>query len=230
MANENLKAQYTFTAPVRVSMPQVFEPRTPNFNGVIGKPSYSVRFVFPADHPDVAPLKQIAARILKELDPTGDFKILKPQRMVNGKMVGDFWYALKSGDELIREGKERAAKKGVAYKGYEDWMAGMVTLTAKTGADYPPQLDVAVNGSWRKADPAIHKAMFFNGMEAYGSFSLSGSTNPKGEYGVSAYLNGVGATGRGEKIGGSGGGPIVYPTVKGVVTSENPMDGNEIPF
>jgi len=235
MADE-LKVQYTLTAPVRISMPQVFEPRIPDFGGVLGKPTYSARFVFPADHPDLVPLKQLAGKILRLLEPDGNFTdpnsdipLLRPQRMVNGKVKGDFWYAFKTGDELAREAKERATKKGVEYKGYEDWMAGTVTMNAKTGAAYPPQLDIAINGGWRKADPAVHKTMFFNGMEAYGSFTLAGSANPKGEFGVSAYLNGLGATGRGEKIGGGGGQPIVYPTVKGIVTSENPLD-DEIPF
>ncbi len=231
MAKEDLKATFVLTAPVRVSMPQVLAPRTPDFgNGVLGKPSYSARLVFPADHPDLVPLKQLAAKILRVLDPTGDFKVLRPQRMVNGKQTGDFWYAFKTGDELIREAKERAIKKNQVYKGYEDWMSGFVTLNAKTGADQPPQVEVAVNGRWQKVDPAIHKAMFYNGMEVYAGVTLSGSSNPKGEYGVSCYLNGIGATGRGERTGG-GREDVVFPNIAGEVSQTDPTaDGNEIAF
>ncbi len=223
--NDELKVQYMLTSPARISWPQVIEPRAVTVGGQTkGEPFYSARFVFPSDHPDLAPIKLAAFRILKLLKPDGDFKVLRP--------FEDFWYPLKSGDKLIAEARARAEKNGKEYRGFEDWMASTTTLFAKAYAKYPPQLDAVINGRWVKLNAEnrnLHKDKFFNGMDAVGAVTIAGAKLPTGGWGVSCYLNGLGAIG-GERIG--GGQEISYsnahiPTVTGTATNVNPMDDED---
>ncbi len=185
------------TAPVRVSFPQVFEPKAVTINGTAkGDPFYSARLVFPADHPDIQGLRVTASKLLGLLKPGIDIKTLKP--------YSDFFYPFKSGAAMITEGQARAAAKGKEYRGFEDYMAGCQTLFVKAAAKYPPQLSVFVNGEWVTLSAEtrhLHRDKFYNGMLAVGSVTLSGVKLPTGGWGVTAYLNGLGAVGGGKPIG-----------------------------
>jgi hypothetical protein len=227
MSKEDLKVQVTLTSPVRVSWPEVIEPKLTQIPGVPSKSFFSARFVFPADHPDITGLRQTGANLLHQLRP--DLNI-KAAGLVAGK---DFWWPFKSGEKLIEEAKARAAKKGKDYKGFEDYMVGTITLYAKAYAEYPPQLDVFENGKYIKIgrDPSVlarYKSKFFNGMNAVGSVTLAANHLPTGGWGISCYLNGLAALG-GEKIGGVTEVSYDYvPTVTGASTTVDPTD--DIPF
>jgi hypothetical protein len=214
--SDELKVQVMLTEPVRVSFPQVFEPRAVTINGTAkGEPFYSARLVFPADHADIQGLRVTATQLLGKLKPGVDLKTLKPYQ--------DFFYPFKSGAAMIQEGKERAAKKGVEYRGYENYMEGCQTLFVKAAAKYPPQLSVFSAGKWVTLSAEtkhLHKEKFYNGMLAVGSVTLSGVRLPTGGWGVTAYLNGLGAVDGGDRIGQT---EITYgyvPTVSKVVEED----------
>lgn len=219
MADE-LKVQVMLTAPVRVSFPQVFEPKAVVINGFPkGEPFFSARLVFPADHADIQGLRVTASQLLAKLKPGVDLKTLRPYE--------DFFYPFKPGAAMIEEAKKRSAAKGKEYRGFEEYMAGCHTLFVKAAAKYPPQLSVFVNGRWTTLTAetrSLHKDRFYNGMLAVGSITLSGVKLPTGGWGVTAYLNGLGAVEGGKHIGQT---EITYgyvPSVTGVASSVNPLD------
>jgi hypothetical protein len=224
--SDELKVQVTLTAPVRMSWPVVIEPKSPEIPGVPPGPAvFSARFVFPDDHQDLATLKQAAGSLLRKLNPTGDFKLLRPVRYINGLAQGDFWYPFKTGDQMIQEAQIRAKKNKKEYGGWEDYMAGCTTLYAKSSAKYPPQLDVFVNGKWTKLNSEtkhLHKDKFFNGMDAVGVVQLAGARLPTGGWGVTAYLQALGACG-GEHIGQQEYTYEFIPSVTGVTTDFDPI-------
>ncbi len=217
--SDELKVQVMLTAPVRVSFPQVFEPKAVTINGIAkGDPFYSARLVFPADHPDIQGLRVSASKLLSLLKPGVDIKTLKP--------YSDFFYPFKSGAAMIAEGQAKAAAKGKDYRGFENYMDGCQTLFVKAAAKYPPQLSVFVNGKWftLSADNrSLHRDKFYNGMLAVGSVTLSGVKLPTGGWGVTAYLNGLGAVEGGDRIGST---EISYGYIPSV-TSSTPA--NDIP-
>ncbi len=220
--SDELKVQVTLTAPVRVSWPQVFEPKAVVVNGAPkGDPFYSARLVFPADHPDIQDLRVTASQLLAKLQPGVDLKTLKPYK--------DFFYPFKSGATLIAEAKTRSATKGKEYRGFEDYMDGCQTLFVKAAAKYPPQLDVFLNGRWTKLSAetrAMHKDRFYNGMLAVGSVTLAGVKLPTGGWGVTCYLNGLAAVDGGDRIGQA---EVTYGYVP-TVTTANLHTDDEIPY
>lgn len=227
--SDELKVQVTLTAPTRVSWPNVLTSRAKEIPGVPpGEPIFDARFVFPADHPDLATLKKAAGGLLRALNPTADFKVLRPVVYVNRIPQGDFGYPFKTGTQMIKEAKERSAKKNKEYGGWEDYMAGCDTLYAKSAAKFPPQVDVLLKDTWVKLSAdnrAVHKDRFYNGMRAYGAVTLSGYRSAGG-WGVTCYLNGLAAIDGGERIGQQA---ITYPSMTGSVSGLNPF-ADEIPF
>jgi hypothetical protein len=216
---DELRVQVTLTEPVRVSWPQVFEPKAVMIQGKpTGEPFYSARLVFPADHDDIQDLRVTASQLLAKLKPGVDLKTLTPYK--------DFFYPFKSGAALIKEAKERSAAKGEKYRGFDDYMDGCHTLYAKAFPKNPPQLDVFLNGKWTKLSAenrALYKDRFYNGMLAVGSVTLAGINLPTGGWGVACYLNGLAAVEGGEHIGRQ---EITYgyvPSVTGVTTDFDPI-------
>lgn len=223
MADE-LKVQVTLTEPVRVSWPQVFEPKSVVVNGMSkGEPFYSARLVFPADHADIQGLRVTGSQLLAKLKPGLDIKTLRPYE--------DFFWPFKAGDALIADARRRAAAKGKEYRGFEDYMAGTQTLFVKAAAKYPPQVDVFVNGKWTKVstdNQSLHRDKFYNGMEASATVTLSGVKLPTGGWGVTAYLQAIGATGTGERLGRQEITHGFMPSVSGSVV--NPLADDNLPF
>lgn len=224
MADE-LKVQVMLTEPVRVSWPQVFEPRAVTIQGrATGDPFYSARFVFPADHANIQGLRFAGSQFLAKLKPGVDIKTLTPYK--------DFFWPFKSGETMIAEAKARIERSNAgkpadqhkAYRGYEDYMAGTQTLFVKAAAKKPPQLDVFLNGKWVKLSAdnrALYKDRFYNGMLAVGSITLSGIKMPTGGWGVTAYLNGLAAVDGGDRLGQP---DIAYAYVPTVTSSAiNPL-------
>jgi hypothetical protein len=218
---DDLKVQVTLTAPVRVSWPQVFEPKAVVINGkVTGEPFFSARLVFPADHADIQGLRMTASQLLGKLKPDVDLKTLRPYQ--------DFFYPFKSGAMLIHEAKARIERfnKGKpedqhkTYRGFEDYMDGCQTLFVKAAAKYPPQLDVYTSaGKYVKLSAenrAVYKDLFYNGMMAIGAVTLAGVKLPTGGWGVTAYLNGLAAIDGGGHIGQK---EITYSYIPSVTTS-----------
>ncbi len=199
MSNDELKVQVTLTEPVRVSWPQVFEPRAVMINGkATGEPFFSARLIFGATHADIQGLRTTASKLLAKVNPgSTPIKDLAPYK--------DFFYPFKSGATMIAEAKKRTATAGKEYRGFEDYMDGTQTLFAKAAAKYPPQLDVFLNGNWVKLvtpeNRAMHKDKFYNGMIAVGSVTLAGVRLPTGGWGVTCYLNGLAALEGGHHIG-----------------------------
>jgi Protein of unknown function (DUF2815) len=211
--------RYNLTKPVILAHPHLHEARAFGKKGKeTGEPKYSGNFVFDSDHPDLKELKVKAAAVARARWPGRDFKELKFP-FVDGTKVAD----------------KRQAKSN---KNDADYARGKVVIAARS--KYEPRLAAILNGKIvdLEGDARIkEKGKFFFGAECFASFNFVPydgiGENPDG---VTAYLDMVLVTGKGERIAGGASAAERFKGYAGAYTAEDPTDGagmdddDKIPF
>lgn len=233
MAERNTTGIFSFTSPVKFIWPHVFEPRKfMGKNGVAkGDAKYDGTLLFPPDHPDFVPLKQLAVTVAKAKWPGLDIPAAFKARELRMP-----W---QNGDHTVERRTADLKKQNKTYDGGLDFLKGNVTI--KVSSKYQPRLSIFANGrivDLEEGTFAAHKAKFYSGVEILAQVNLVpyDKVGEEGKDGVTAYLNLVFSTGKGEKMGG-GNGPIASEVFKGYVgtaTAEDPTGGagldDDIPF
>lgn len=215
----NEPAIFNLTSPAILAHPNLFTARAIGPKGKeSGTPKFTASFILDADHPDLAAMKSLAAKVAKAKWPGRDFKELK--------------FPFTSGDKLADKRKAQGKEDG-------EFQRGKVVIKAKS--KYEPRLAAIIpgrgvvdfEGDGRKAN----EKLFFFGAECLAQFNFSAydgaGDNPDG---VTAYLNLVLVTGKGKKL--SGGGVSAAEAFKGYVGTASDFDPSgsdigldeEIPF
>lgn len=227
MSDTQADGRYALTSPVILGHPALFEARAFMRNGKAkGDPKFGGAFAFTPDHPDLDPLKKLAAKLLRAKFPTLDFKLAK--------------FPFQSGDKLAAKRKEKTGKEDGA------WQQGKVIVPGRS--KYQPRLAVIENGRIIDLDSdelkAKYKNKFFFGAEVLCEFNLQAYDGSDGDGddeatikgGVTCYLNLVLATGKGTRIAGGASAADVFKGYAGAASATDPTGGatveldDEIPF
>lgn len=207
---------YDLTKPARFLHPALLEAKPyidPKTKKAKGDPKYGGVFTLEADHPDVVPMKQ---------------KALAAARGEWGSDVdlNSIEWPFKNGDKLAEE-RVKINKKGDLY-------AGKVVLKARSL--FEPMCSWIENGAVREVpskELGAAASKFFNGVEALATFNFVAMTVDGKRY-VTAYLNKLFSTGKGERVVGGRSAAEAFSGYIGKTTNENPTKGtgmdDDIPF
>ncbi len=211
MANDKSNGIYDMTVPVPfLHFGSLFEPQA--YQGK-GDTKFGGEFVFPSDHPDLKPLKAKAVEIARAEWPGVD--------------VNTVGWPFKSGDKRAAE-RTAKGKDGKLYAG---------KAVVKSRSKYAPMVSWVANGkivevaSTEEAAKA-NSAKFFNGAECLASFNFV-PVVVNGNKFITAYLNKVFSTGKGERVGGGRSASEAFKGYVGKATAEDPTQGSvddDIPF
>lgn len=213
MPNEN-PGFYKITKRVRMLFPNLIEPKP--YKNKAGKeqgdPKYNALYLFPADHPDLEPMKKLAIKLAREQWP--------------GIQLNEVKWPFKQGDVAAQK-REAAGKNGDLYK-------GMTTL--KAGSTFPVTLDGVENGkpvTYGEDSKALAKAKFYSGVYTLVQVTFK-PMEIEDTKRVVCYLNRVFSFGTGDKIGGGPSAAEAWSGHIGQETAEDPTAGqeldDEIPF
>ncbi len=181
-----------------------------------GKEKFGAEFVLAPDHPDVAPMKALAAKLAREeWGDNVDFATIE--------------WPFKNGNKL--------SEKRIANGKAGDLYAGKVVMR--------PRSDFAVELSWREngktiavqSDTDAAKSQvnqrFYRGVLALGGFTFKAMTVDERKF-VTCYLNKVYSTGEGKRVGGGQSAEDAFKGYIGRAKTEDPTKGrvadDDIPF
>lgn len=180
MSQEETKARYTMTAPAPITFANFAEAKAVTKGS---KPKFSCNVELPEDHPDVAPIKALIARVAREASPGVD--------------LGAIHKPLGSGDRLADKAKAKGKDR--------EFSRGKLVLTARS--DYRPGLSYLENGRLvdiedETAIKARERDTFYSGalVLAEVEFVWYDAVGENGTPGVTAYLNKVLSTKKGERL------------------------------
>lgn len=189
-----------------------------------GDPRFGAEFLFAADHPDLLPLKKLAAQMAQAKWPGLD---LSP--------------AARKVKFPFANGNQRAADRKAKGK---DGSLTVNKAILKASSKYAPMVSWIENGKLTEIvstdlanSPALGK--FFSGAECLATFKfVTTEIKDKDAEGgikryVSAYLNKVFSTGKGTRVGGGRSAAEAFKGYIGQSTTEDPTAGDvgdDIPF
>lgn len=213
--SDQISGLYAITKPVLMAFPNLFEPKAFMENGKArGEPKYSANFVFdPADNADdLKNMKALVAKIARANTQVAFTELALP---------------FVSGDKLAEAAK--AKKKNGEYQ------RGKVVVAARS--KFQPKLAVFENGKAVDLDDSMfarYKSRFYPGVRAFAQFNFVWHAVGSNKSGVTAYLNLVLTTGKGDRIAGGKPAAEVFAGYVGHVTDTDPTAGqsldDEIPF
>jgi len=197
-----------------MSWPKLFEPEqfTDKKTGkTSGNAYYSAQFTIDPNSDDFKALKAASAEVAKARWPSRELKEIR-WPWVNGT---------KKADDRKTKGKEDG-----------EYQRGKAVITSKSGEEYRPRLAVWDGRSIDLTDDILiskYKSWFFSGAEVLVEWNLKAydgvGANPDG---ITAYLNLVLSTGKGDKL--AGGGAPASEVFKGYVGHATEEDPTDIPF
>lgn len=218
MSENGSEGLYSFTEPVVMAHPALFEPRGFGKKGKeTGEPKYSANFVFNPDSADLKAMKALAVKVARAKWPDRDLKTLQ--------------FPFANGDKLADKRKAKSGKDDGAYQ------RGKVVIAARS--KYEPRLAGIENGKIVDYEGEARikaKPKFYFGVQVFAQVNFVAyegvGNNPDG---VTAYLNMVFSTGKGEKIAGGASAAETFKGYVGHVSAEDPTAGaeqldDEIPF
>lgn len=216
MARDKLLGLYDMTKPTPFLHPALTEPK-PYIDEVTGKakgdPKYGGVFTLDADHPDLNPMKQKAIAVARA--EWGD----------GVELAGINW-PFGSGDKAAAK-REAKNKNGDLYKG---------KAVLKARSLFEPMCSWVENGNVREVpskELGPNASKFYSGVEALATFNFVPMTVDGKRY-VTAYLNKVFSTGKGQRVGGGKPAAEAFKGYLGRATAENPTAGkvadDDIPF
>lgn len=208
---------FTLMKPVVMTHPTLFEARGFGKKGKeTGEPKFSANFLFDPSSEDLAGMKKVAAQVARAKWPGRDFKELK--------------FPFSSGDKIADRRKEKSGKDD------SEFTRGKIAVSARS--KYEPRLSGVENGKIAEYEGDARlkaKAKFYFGVEVLAQFNFVAyggvGANPDG---VTAYLNMVHTTNRGERLGSGSSATEVFKDYVGHTSQEDPTAGqatdDEIPF
>lgn len=215
---------YNLTKPAILAHPNLDEPKPFMRDGKPqGEPKYGGSLALDPEGDDAKAIKALAVQVAKSQWPNRDIGA--------DFRAGKFALPFQNGSKLA---DDRKAKKEAAGKPADgEWQRGKLIIPARS--KFAPRLAGIVNGHVVDFDgPAIaaNIKMFYFGAEVLAQINLvpykGVGANPDG---VTAYLNMVLATGKGERISSAKSAAEVFSGYVGHVSQEDPTAGSdEIPF
>lgn len=179
-----------------------------------GDPKYGGLFVLPADHPDLVPMKQKAIAVARA-------------EWGEGVELGTIGWPFSSGDAMAAA-RAAKGKNGDFYKG---------KAVLKSRSQFAPMASWIANGQVLEVpsnELSGNAGKFYSGVECLATFNFVAMVVNGNKY-VTAYLNKVFSTGKGERVGGMG--RPASEAFKGYIgraTTEDPTKGkvadDDIPF
>lgn len=217
------------SVPALLSFPNLIEARAVKRNGKdTGEAKFSVDIEFDPSSPDVAAIKAACVKAARQLWPDRDLAAEARTIDANGnKKQPTFLFPFKSGDVLADRAKENSAKEG--KERLREWSRGKFVLTARTTK--APGLSVIKDNrliEFSDDTRATAKPYFYTGVLGLVKvqFAPYNGVPPTGVDGVTAYLDLVVSTNKGEKlIKGGATAAEVFSGYIGSVTDENPLAG-----
>lgn len=212
MTQAKIDGIYNLTFPVVMSFPNLFEAKPFMKNGKAqGEPRFSANLIIDANHPDLKPMKELAAKLAKQRWPDKPFSELA--------------FPFASGDKL-------AEKRKTKGKDDAENLRGKVVLNAKS--KYEPRLSYLENGKIVDLETETAKQMakgkFYSGVEILAQLNFV-PYDPIGETakgGVTAYLNMVLSTCKGKRLTGGQNASDVFKGYVGGASSEDPTAGDNL--
>lgn len=225
--SDALSGIFSTTVPVVMAHPALLEPRKfkDSKGRESGEPKYSASFLFDPDSPDFKSIKGLALAIAKAKWPgrdiAADFK------------ARSFSFPWSNGTQIADRRAKKLADAGKEDDHKGDFQRGFMVL--KSSSKYQPRLSVIENGKIIDLEgPAVlaAKSKFYFGVLALAQFNFVAyegvGQNPDG---VTAYLNIVVSTNRGDKLTSSAQASEVFKGYMGSVSAEDPTAGDDdIPF
>lgn len=219
MSEEKTAGIYSLTEPVVMSHPALFEARGFGKKGKeTGELKFSANFVFNKDSKDLAAMKALAVKVARAKWPNVDLKKLK--------------FPFADGTVLADRRKAKANKDDGAFQ------RDKIVVAARS--KYEPKLAGFENGVLTDYEDAAMRAKakskFFFGAEVLAQFNFVAydgvGANPDG---VTAYLNMVLATGKGERLSQGQSAAQAFGGYVGKASTEDPTGASvsaddEIPF
>lgn len=208
---------FTLTKPVVSAHPALLEAKAFTKNGKpAGEPKFGIRLLFDPDSDDLKALKAVAVAVARARWPGRDLKELH--------------FPFENGDKLAEKRKAKSGKDDGAFQ------CDKVVVTARS--KYQPKLGILEGARLVDLDSealiGAHKSKFYFGVKVFAQLNLVAYEGGTGPDGVTAYLQSVLSTNKGDKI--AGGGQSVSETFKayvGSVTVEDPTGADlddEIPY
>ena len=207
MSDNNLGI-FDMTVPVPLLFPALLEPKAYQQKGAVrGVPKFGGTFLFSADHADLKPMKNQMLAVARAKWPG-----------VDPKNVG--W--------PVASGSEYAAKRTAGGKD-GSFYEGKAMLKARS--KYEPMVSWVEGGKLKEIPSttagAVMNSKFFSGAEVLATFNFVAVEVSDKKY-VTAYLNKVFSTGKGERLG--GGSRSAAEAFKGYIghdSQEDPTAGDE---
>lgn len=204
---------------LNVITPRAFEDQS---NGRKGEPKYSATLLFDADSEDLKAFKDAVIRAAKETWPGLDL-----QAEYKAKRLRVPWI---TGDAFIAKRQATAAKKGKDYNpSFDEYAVGKVLVRASSKNQ--PALGYVVNGKGvdltEEGQIKLNQGKFYSGVLAYTQLNVVAydAIDDYSVPGVTAYLQRVLSTGKGQRIGGVRSASEVFSGYLGRSSEIDPTDG-----
>ncbi len=207
---------FNLSIPVVMSFPHLFEAKayTPPGGKATGEPKFSANLNFPADCYDL---------ITKDRDENGKPKGLKllaaelARAVWPDKPFAELHFPFSSGDKLADDRKKKGKDDG-------EYTRGKVVVNAKS--KYEIRLAYIENGKIvdLETDTArlAAKGKFYSGVEVLAQLNLTPYEVSASNKGITAYLNMVLSTGKGERLSGGQTASEAFKGYAGAVSAEDP--------
>jgi hypothetical protein len=215
-------------SPIPVVFSALVEPRAfaDEKSGRKGEPKYSGTLLFDNDSEDLKAFKDACVRAAKAQWPNLDIVA-----EVKAKRLRVPWL---SGEQFQAKRQAKTEKAGKEYNPQPDeWSNGKVLVRA--GSKNQPALGYVVNGKGvdlvDEGSILANKGKFYSGALSFVQLNIVAyeAIDEYSSPGVTAYLQRVLTTGKGEKIGGVRSASETFSAYLGKVSDVNPLD-DEIPF
>lgn len=216
---------YNFQDVAILAHPTLDQPKKFKRNGKeVGEPKFSASFVADAGSQDIKNLKEMCMKVAKARWPARD--------IVSEMKAGTFKMPITAGDKLADAYIAKRKKEGKEDDGKGEFQRGKMVV--KTSSKYAPQLSGFENGKvvdYDRTTPLYQQAKgkFFFGAHVLPQLNLVPYEGVDGNPdGVTAYLNMVLTTGKGERL--ASGARSAADAFKGYVghaSEEDPTAGAE---
>lgn len=222
---QNLTTPFLIAArPKRLNWIELFNAKPVKVRGADpNRKNFQVQWIIEKDDPDLKEMLATATDLLQKVAAN------RKQPLQGLQPHKDFHWPFMAGEAHIERMRQSASRAAREWKPeYEQHCANKIILSTSAPEVYPPILIVPVNGAFVQLDDPTARATasnkFYRGMLALGKVAFMGYDTSQTSWGVTAFVNEVVATGKGERIGGAQADVAAYgrPEVTGVVTSFNP--------
>lgn len=225
--------QFVMTKPAPLVWAHLVTPRPERVvQGEKYASQYEATFLFAADHPDLAAIRQLLGKTASGFDKFADK--LQANKAAGRPPFDGLKFPLENGNKLAEQGaakgKDREFARGMGL------LKGKANVAKRDGTPLsPPRLVVLQNGRYvrynEEHERPLAKKFFYSGVLAIGTFAFVPYTGMGG--GITCYLNEVLSLNAGDKIAtgvddeAKYGDPNTFKGYIGQVSAEDPMAGAE---